>query len=99
MPYYREGFVFSLPNVAIEVADECSGIRSSIALVLTALLAGHMSLVTGWKKVVLVAVALPLTILKNGDPDRHALAARRLRRTRSFSRGSCITTGASSSSC
>ena len=65
-PYYREGYVFALPSVLIEVADECSGIRSSIALVLTSLLAGHMCLDSWWRKVVLVAVALPLTILKNG---------------------------------
>jgi exosortase len=63
--YYREGFVFALPSVVIEVADECSGIRSSIALVLTALLAGHMTLASWWKKAVLVAVAIPLTIVKN----------------------------------
>jgi exosortase len=65
-PYYREGFVFSLPSVVIEIAEECSGIRSSIALVLTALLAGDLYLDRGWKKAVLVMATLPLTILKNG---------------------------------
>jgi exosortase len=65
-PYYREGFVFSLPNLVIEVAEECSGIRSSIALVITTLIAGHLCLDKGWKKAVLVAVTLPLTIVKNG---------------------------------
>lgn len=65
-PFYKEGFIFSLPTVVIEVAEECSGIRSSIALVVTSLLAGHMCLETGWKKAVLVAATLPLTILKNG---------------------------------
>ena len=38
-PYHRQGFVFSLPGAVIEIADECSGIRSSIALALTGLLA------------------------------------------------------------
>ena len=33
-PYYREGFIFELPNVAIEIAKECGGIRSTIALAL-----------------------------------------------------------------
>jgi exosortase len=64
--YHREGFVFTLPSVSIEIADECSGIRSSIALLLTTLLAGHAFLRTGWKKAVLVAAIVPLTILKNG---------------------------------
>jgi exosortase len=63
--YHREGFVFSLPNVVIEVADECSGIRSSLALVMTVLLAGHMFLSSTWKKVVLVLAVIPLTIVKN----------------------------------
>lgn len=65
-PYHRQEFTFTLPSFAIEIADECSGIRSSIALLLTLLLAGHMLLSTYWKKAVLVAAVLPLVILKNG---------------------------------
>jgi exosortase len=64
--YHRDGFVFSLPNVVIEVADECSGIRSSLALVMTVLLAGHMFLTSAWKKAILVLAVIPLTIIKNG---------------------------------
>ena len=65
-PYHREGFVFSLPKFVIEIADECSGIRSSIALLLTGLLAGHMFLRAGWKKALLVAAIIPTAMLKNG---------------------------------
>jgi exosortase len=65
-PYYREGFIFSLPKFAIEIADECSGIRSSIALLLTSLLAGHMFLVSGWKKALLVVAIFPVAVMKNG---------------------------------
>jgi exosortase len=65
-PYHREGFVFSLPHLSIEVADACSGIRSSIALLLTGMLAAHTFLKTGWKKVLLVACVLPVAIFKNG---------------------------------
>ncbi len=64
--YIRKGFVFQLPNIAIEVARECSGIRSSIAAVITGVLAAHLFLHTGWRKVVLVAAMLPVTIFKNG---------------------------------
>jgi exosortase len=64
--YHREGFVFSLPSVAIEIADECSGIRSSIALLLTSLLAGYMYLRNGWSRALLVAAVLPVAVLKNG---------------------------------
>jgi exosortase len=64
-PHYREGFVFTLSTIAIEIADECSGIRSSIALLLTALLIGHWWLRSFWAKTLLIAAVLPLAILKN----------------------------------
>jgi len=66
IPFNRDGFVFALPGVTIEIADDCSGIRSSIALMLTGLIAGHLMLSTAWKKIVLIAVILPIAILKNG---------------------------------
>jgi exosortase len=64
-PFHREGFVFSLPSFAIEIADECSGIRSSIALLLTGLLAGHRFLQKPWTKIALVLLILPITVIKN----------------------------------
>ena len=65
-PYHREGFVFHLPKVTIEVADECSGIRSTLALSLTALLVGYFSLRSPWKWALLVLAIIPVTIFKNG---------------------------------
>jgi len=64
-PYYREGYVFAMPTLTIEVADACSGIRSTIALLLTVLLAGHMFLETSWRKALLVLAILPVTLFKN----------------------------------
>lgn len=66
VPYYREGFFFYLPGVAIEVAKQCSGIRSSLALVVTGVLAAHLFLDRGWKQVLLVLSIFPITVLKNG---------------------------------
>ena len=65
-PVLRHGFQLSLPTVTIEVAEECSSIRSSVALLITCLLATHLYLRTGWKKWVLVLLTLPLSLLKNG---------------------------------
>ena len=65
-PFHREGFVFVLPAVAIEIGDGCSGIRSSIALMLTSLLAADGFLKTPWKKALLVAAAVPVAVVKNG---------------------------------
>ena len=66
VPFLREGFVFHLSGMSIEVAKECSGIRSSLALLITALLAGHLFLKTVWKKALLAVLIIPITMFKNG---------------------------------
>jgi exosortase len=66
IPVLRHGFLLSVPGVTIEVAKECSSIRSSVALFITCLLAAHLYLRTGWKMLLLVILCLPLSILKNG---------------------------------
>lgn len=65
-PVSRNGFLLSVPGVTIEVAKECSSIRSSIALLVTCLLAAHLYLRTAWKIVVLVVLGLLLSVVKNG---------------------------------
>lgn len=65
VPFFREGIIFSLPGIEVEVAKECSGIRSSLALIITAVVAGKLSLQGYWSKSALVAAILPITILKN----------------------------------
>ncbi len=65
VPYYRDGFIFGLPNLTIHIAEECSGIRSTLSLVITSLVAGHFFLRSLWGKAGLVAVVIPLAIVKN----------------------------------
>src|SRR5207245_3160847 len=43
-----------------------SGIRSSLALVITSLLTGHLLLRLAWTKAVLILATFPLLIVKNG---------------------------------
>ena len=66
IPVLREGFVFHLSRVTIEVAKECSGIRSSIAVLVVALLVVHLWLKQLWTKAVFIGSALFIMILKNG---------------------------------
>lgn len=66
VPVYRDGAVFALPGLTIEVAKECSGIRSSLALFITALLAGHFFLRSNLRRVFLIVAAIPIVIVKNG---------------------------------
>ena len=65
-PHYRDEYVFRLPFVAIEVADACSGIRSSIGLMLTSLLAGYQLLDKGLNRALLLLAVVPITVFKNG---------------------------------
>lgn len=66
VPFMREGFVFHLPNISVEVAKQCSGIRSGLALLITATVAGHLFLKTGWKKLILALASIPIAMFKNG---------------------------------
>jgi exosortase len=66
VPVLRDGFVFHLAHVSIEVARECSGIRSSMALLILAILVAHFYLDTFWKQMVLIIAGLFVMILKNG---------------------------------
>jgi exosortase C (VPDSG-CTERM-specific) len=65
-PVVREGTVFELPGIVIQVAQECSGIRSSLVLFISSLLASHLFLRTRWRRIALVAFVIPLGILRNG---------------------------------
>jgi exosortase len=66
VPVLRQGFYFYLPEVSIEVAQECSGIRSSIALLILALLVAHFAFRPFWKKAVFVLAGLAMMLIKNG---------------------------------
>jgi exosortase C (VPDSG-CTERM-specific) len=65
-PFLRDRAVFQLPNITIEVAQECSGIRSSWVLLMTSILAANLFLKTWWRRMVFVALVIPLGILRNG---------------------------------
>lgn len=65
-PVLRQGLLFTVPGVTIEIAKECSGIRSTLALLITCLLAGYLFLETAWGRLALLTAALPVLVLKNG---------------------------------
>jgi exosortase C (VPDSG-CTERM-specific) len=65
-PTLRDGNLFQLPGITIQVAQECSGIRSSLVLFITSLLAAHLFLRTLGHRAVLVASVIPLGLLRNG---------------------------------
>jgi exosortase len=64
-PVMKDGFVLSLPMLQIEVAQQCSGIRSSEMLFITGLVLAHLFLRTFWSKMVFVVFIVPMAIAKN----------------------------------
>lgn len=66
VPVFRHGFYFVLPGLTIEVAKECSGIHSTLALVVVSLLAGYLFLRSPWKRVLLILLVVPIVDVTNG---------------------------------
>ncbi|HOG27947.1 MAG TPA: exosortase/archaeosortase family protein [Vicinamibacterales bacterium] len=65
-PLVRQGTIFELQTITMEVAQECSGIRSSWVLFITSVLAAQLFLGSPWRRLILVAFVIPLGILRNG---------------------------------
>jgi len=66
-PVMRNDLVLLLPgDFSLVIAPECSGIHSTMVLLITAVLAGHLFLHSGWKRFLLVVIVVPLAILRNG---------------------------------
>ena len=65
-PVSRQGLVLTIPGVELEVAPECSSIRSSLVLIVTAVALAQIVLRSSWRKLLVVAVAIPLSVAKNG---------------------------------
>jgi exosortase len=64
--YHRSGLVFEFPNVAVRVAEECSGIRSSLSLFILSIITGYLFLRTFSRRVILALAIFPITVVKNG---------------------------------
>ena len=65
VPVVAQGPKLGLPGLEIEVAPECSGIRSCLSIALITLLAARLGLRSGWSRVTLVLSSIPLAVLKN----------------------------------
>ena len=65
VPVLRNGFVLSLQAGNIFIGRECSGIRSTLGLLIGAIVASHLFLQSGWKKAFLGLCVVPVSIFKN----------------------------------
>jgi exosortase len=66
VPVQREGFVLhTANNVSVFVSRDCGGIRSTLAMLILAVVATYLYLRTPWRQVAFIVVAVVLTIFKN----------------------------------
>lgn len=66
VPVSQDGFVLTIPGLSVEVAQECSSIRSSSMLLVATMVLAQVLLRSPWRKALVVAVAIPLSVAKNG---------------------------------
>jgi len=66
IPVEQRDMLLHLPGLTLEVAPECSSIRSSMMLLVTSTVLAQLLLLSAWRKTVVVAAAIPLSVLKNG---------------------------------
>jgi exosortase len=65
VPVTRHGIILSIPALDIEVARECSSIRSSTMLMVITLILAHLFLRSSWRRILLVGAVIPLSVAKN----------------------------------
>ena len=66
MPVLKTGTFFYLPSFQMNVQPECSGIHSSLVLLITSLVAAYMFLQTPVRRWIFVLSIIPLALLRNG---------------------------------
>lgn len=66
VPSAQDGTQITIPGLTVEVAAECSSIRSSLMLVVTTMVLAQMLLRSAWRKAFVIAVAIPFSVAKNG---------------------------------
>jgi exosortase len=66
VPVAQRGVLVHIPGLTVEVARECSSIRSSLMLLVTTMVLAHLLLRSAWRKALVIAVAIPLSVAKNG---------------------------------
>jgi exosortase len=66
VPVFRDGTILTIPGLDIDVTPECSSIRSSLMLLVTTMVLAQLLLNKTWRRVLVVAIAIPVSVAKNG---------------------------------
>ena len=65
VPVTQTGTVVSVPGLSVEVAEECSSIRSSLILVVMATFMACLMVRSYWGRAFVILISLPLAVAKN----------------------------------
>jgi len=65
-PVLRDGLFFKLPGITIEVAEECSGIRSTLGLFITSIIGGYLFFRRKSHRTIIALAIVPIAIVRNG---------------------------------
>ena len=66
VPVTQDGVLLTIPKLTVQVAQECSSIRSSSMLLVTTMVLAQLLLRSPWRKALVIGLAVPLSIAKNG---------------------------------
>ena len=66
VPVTQRGLLLDIPGLTLEVAPECSSIRSSLILLVTSMVLSQLFLRSNWRKALVFAAAILLSVAKNG---------------------------------
>lgn len=62
----RDGNLLTLPNITLEVAEACNGLRSAVSLVAVAAVCSAVIPLNWWRSGVTIIAAIPIAIVGNG---------------------------------
>lgn len=66
VPVIHNGVLLAIPGLTLQVAPQCSSIRSSSMLLVTTIAIAQIVLQSPWRKLLLVSAVVPLSVAKNG---------------------------------
>jgi exosortase len=62
----RDGNLLTLPNITLEVAEACNGLRSVVSLVAVAAVCAAVIPLNWWRSAITIAAAVPIAVVGNG---------------------------------
>lgn len=66
VPVSQDGVMLTIPGLTVEIAKECSSIRSSLLLLITTMVIAKIFLRSPVTKTLVIVIAVPLSVAKNG---------------------------------